>query len=69
MSKCDIVNSINKIKWLFRECGALKMFFFSLSQVVQVKESYISLHDYLLAFILQNRFVYNVGLLIILERV
>ena len=23
MSKCDIVNSINKIKWLFMEYGAL----------------------------------------------
>ena len=25
MSKCDIVNSVNKIKWLFREYGALNV--------------------------------------------
>ena len=25
MSKCDIVNSVNKIKWLFREYAALKV--------------------------------------------
>ena len=25
MSKCDIVNSVNKIKWLFREYGTLNV--------------------------------------------
>ena len=25
MSKCDIINSVNKIKWLFREYGALNV--------------------------------------------
>ena len=25
MSKCDIVNSVNKVKWLFREYGALNV--------------------------------------------
>ena len=25
MSKCDITNSVNKIKWLFREYGALNV--------------------------------------------
>ena len=25
MSKCDIVNSVNKIKWLLRESGALNV--------------------------------------------
>ena len=25
MSKCDIVNSVNKIKWLFRDYGALNV--------------------------------------------
>ena len=29
MSKCDIVNSVNKIKWLFREYDALRFFLMS----------------------------------------
>ena len=34
MSKCDTVNSVNKIKWLFKEYGALnviEMFLFDVS--------------------------------------
>ena len=38
MSKCDIVNSVNKIKWLFREYGALNATEMFLSDIMYFSE-------------------------------